>query len=94
MPANGDGMAAGEDALLDRFVEAALAETVAVRADEPAPTIAVADEVETVLQRAAALLRSRPDREQLIERLRASIAPAEEKPGPSAPPDSADGTPE
>jgi hypothetical protein len=94
MPANGDGTAAGEDALLERFVEAALAETVTVPTDEPAPVAAVADELETVLQRAAALLRCRPDREQLIERLRASIAPAEEKPDPSAPPAAAGSTPE
>jgi hypothetical protein len=88
---------AGDEALLEQAVEAALMETAADMKDPDAVRAAAApDAAETFLQRAANFLNTRTDRAELLERLRAlvSIPSSEPQPGQPAALDTSERKPE
>ncbi len=91
-----DRASAGDEALLDEFVAAALAETERDDAEESASRQAAlaAEQVEAFLQRTAAFLNARADRAELLEKLRASIADTSAEPKPKPAADTSDRKPE
>jgi hypothetical protein len=79
--------AAGDEALLDRVVEAALIEAAAEAAPQPggARPVSAADTAEVFLQRAAAFLNARPHGAALLERLRGMVSTGATEPQPELP---------
>jgi hypothetical protein len=95
IPCAREDSAAGDEALLEQAVEAALMETAGgVKDPSAAQATAKPDAAEAFLQRAAAFLNARADRAGLLERLRGLVAIESAEPPPAVQPDGADRKPE